>query len=206
MYTPWPAGPRRAQVERVTKETNISVALTLPDDAPPSHQIKTPVPFLSHMLEAFARHGAMGLEVTATGDVEIDDHHTVEDAGLVLGAAFDQALGDRKGIHRFGHFSLAMDETLVDCALDLGGRPYLVMDLPVIAGRRVGRFDCDLVLEFFQAFVVQARMNLHLHLRAGGNVHHIVEAAFKGVARSLRMACAYDPAMAGSVPSTKGQL
>ena len=206
VYSPWPTGPRRAQVERVTKETSIRAALTLPDDAPPQHQISTPVPFLSHMLEAFARHGAMGLELTAIGDVEIDDHHTVEDTGLVLGAALDKALGDRRGIHRFGHFSLAMDETLVDCALDLGGRPYLVFDLPVIAGRRVGRFDCDLVLEFFQALVVQARMNLHLHLRAGGNAHHVVEAAFKGVARSLRMACAHDPAMAGAVPSTKGQL
>jgi imidazoleglycerol-phosphate dehydratase len=205
-YSPWPHGPRRAELERVTSETNIRVGLTLPDDDTPNHRVATPVPFLSHMLVAFARHGAMQLEVAATGDVEIDDHHTVEDLGLVLGSALDQALGDRVGIHRFGHFSLVMDETLVDCALDLGGRPYLVCDLPVIAGRRVGSFDCDLVPEFFQALVVKARMNLHIHLRAGGNVHHVIEAAFKGVARSLRAACAYDPAMAGVVPSTKGQL
>jgi imidazoleglycerol-phosphate dehydratase len=148
----------------------------------------------------------MALDVVAKGDVEIDDHHTVEDVGLVLGQALDEALGDRTGIHRYGHFSLAMDETLVDVALDLGGRPYLVFDLPAISGRWIGRFDCDLVKEFFQAVVVQARMNLHIHLRAGGNAHHVVEAAFKGFARALRMACARDAAMAGSVPSTKGTL
>lgn len=204
------AGPRQAELLRETRETKIRVALTLPGDAtgdalaPP--QISTPVPFLSHMLEALGRHGAMALEVEAQGDVEIDDHHTVEDTGLVLGAALDQALGDRTGIFRYGHFSLAMDETLVDVALDLGGRPYLVYELPVISGKWIGRFDCDLVREFFQAFVVQARMNLHIHLRAGGNAHHVVEAAFKGLARALRMACALDPALAGAVPSTKGVL
>lgn len=198
------ATPRRARVERNTKETRIVVELALPDDAPAPPDIHTPVPFLSHMLEALAKHSAMALHVRAEGDIEIDAHHTVEDVGLVLGAAIDQALGDRAGIHRFGHFSLAMDETLVDCALDLGGRPYLVFDLPVIAGRWVGTFDCDLVKEFYQAFVVQARMNLHVHLRAGGNVHHVIEASFKALARALRMACARDPAM--GVPSTKGVL
>jgi imidazoleglycerol-phosphate dehydratase len=199
--------PRVARVDRRTRETEIQVALTLPwAGPPPASAIQTPVPFLSHMLEALARHGALGLEVSARGDVEIDDHHTVEDVGLVLGAAIDQALGDRRGIHRFGHFSLAMDDTLVDCALDLGGRPYLVFELPAIAGKRVGAFDCDLVREFFQALVVQARMNLHLHLRAGGNAHHVIEAAFKGFARALRMATAADPALAGAIPSTKGGL
>jgi imidazoleglycerol-phosphate dehydratase len=198
---------REALVERSTRETQISVHLTLPGEhAPRPPQISTPVPFLSHMLEALARHGALGLTVQARGDTEIDDHHTVEDTGLVLGAALDQALGQRAGITRFGHFSLCMDETLVDCALDLGGRPYLVFELPAIAGRRVGGFDCDLVREFFQALAVQARMNLHLHLRAGGNVHHVVEAAFKGFARALRMAVAHDPLTAGAVPSTKGNL
>ncbi len=198
---------REAIVERRTRETQVSVRLTLPGAEPPRPpQIDTPVPFLSHMLEALARHGALGLTVQARGDTEIDDHHTVEDVGLVLGAALDQALGQRAGIARFGHFSLCMDETLVDCALDLGGRPYLVFELPVIAGRRVGGFDCDLVREFFQALVVQARMNLHLHLRAGGNCHHVVEAAFKGFARALRMAVAHDPLSAGVVPSTKGNL
>jgi imidazoleglycerol-phosphate dehydratase len=196
--------PRQGTVRRETKETRIEVELTLPDDAPAPAKIATPVPFLSHMLEALAKHGAMALRVQAEGDTDIDDHHTVEDTGLVLGAALDQALGDRAGIRRFGHFSLAMDETLVDCALDLGGRPYLVFDLPVIAGRWVGNFDCDLVKEFYQALVVQARMNLHLHLRAGGNVHHVIEASFKAFARSLRMACARDPA--AGIPSTKGTL
>jgi len=198
---------REALVERTTRETQISVRLTLPGDRPPEPaDIETPVPFLSHMLDALARHGALGLHVVARGDTEIDDHHTVEDIGLVLGSALDRALGSRAGIARFGHFSLCMDETLVDCALDLGGRPYLVFDLPVIAGRRVGDFDCDLVREFFQALVVQARMNLHLHLRAGGNVHHVVEAAFKGFARALRMAVAHDATVGGAVPSTKGNL
>ena len=197
---------RRATVERRTRETEIRVALTVPGDAPAPPKISTPVPFLSHMLEALGRHGAMALEVEARGDVEIDDHHTVEDTGLVLGQALDQALGDRAGIVRYGHFSLAMDETLVDVAIDLGGRPYLVYELPAIAGKWIGRFDCDLVREFYQALVVQARMNLHVHLRAGGNAHHVVEASFKGLARALRMACARDPASAGSVPSTKGVI
>jgi imidazoleglycerol-phosphate dehydratase len=195
---------RRARVSRTTKETDITVELVLPDDAPAAPAIETPVPFLSHMLEALGKHSAMALAVQASGDVHIDAHHTVEDVGLVLGSALDEALGDRVGIHRFGHFSLAMDETLVECALDLGGRPYLVFDLPVIEGRYLGAFDCDLVKEFFQALVVQARMNLHLHLRAGGNVHHVVEAAFKAFARALRMACKADPAM--GMPSTKGTI
>lgn len=199
---------REALVERSTRETQISVRLTLPEpgQVARAHEIDTPVPFLSHMLEALARHGALGLTVQARGDTAIDDHHTVEDVGLVLGSALDRALGQRAGIARFGHFSLCMDETLVDCALDLGGRPYLVFDLPVIAGRRVGSFDCDLVREFFQALVVQARINLHLHLRAGGNPHHVIEAAFKGFARALRMAVAHDAWMGGAVPSTKGNL
>lgn len=204
--TPTKTAARRAEVERDTRETQIRVALALPGDAPAAPRIDTPVPFLSHMLEALGRHGAMDLEVVAKGDTEIDDHHTVEDVGLVLGAALDQALGDRKGIFRYGHFSLAMDETLVDVALDLGGRPYLVYDLPAIDGKWIGRFDCDLVREFYQALAVQARMNLHIHLRAGGNAHHVVEASFKGLARALRMACAVDPAMAGTVPSTKGAI
>ena len=195
---------RTARVERATHETQITVALTLPGDAPARHQIDTPVPFLSHMLEALARHGAMQLEVSARGDVHIDDHHTVEDVGLVLGSALDRALGPRTGISRHGHFSLCMDETLVDVALDLGGRPYLVFDLPGVAGKRLGSFDCDLVREFFQALAVQARMNLHIHQRAGGNAHHLVEASFKGLARALRQACAPDPLV--GVPSTKGQL
>ncbi|MCA9708293.1 MAG: imidazoleglycerol-phosphate dehydratase HisB [Myxococcales bacterium] len=200
------SAPRRARVERRTKETEITVELCLPGDAPEPAQISTPVPFLSHMLEALAKHGAMALRVQAQGDVEIDDHHTVEDVGLTLGMALDQALGERRGISRYGCFSLCMDETLVDCALDLGGRPYLVFDLPAIAGRWVGRFDCDLVAEFFGALVVQARMNLHLHLRAGGNAHHVIEAAFKGFGRALRMACALDPALSGALPSTKGVI
>ncbi|HEY8375595.1 MAG TPA: imidazoleglycerol-phosphate dehydratase HisB [Nannocystis sp.] len=195
---------RSARVERATRETQITVELTLPGDAPARHQIDTPVPFLSHMLEALARHGAMQLSVLARGDTHIDDHHTVEDIGLVLGSALDRALGARVGIARFGHFSLCMDEVLVDVALDLGGRPYLVYDLPGVAGKRIGTFDCDLVKEFYQALAVQARMNLHIHQRAGGNAHHLVEASFKGLARALRMACALDHHV--GVPSTKGVI
>lgn len=206
MNAPLPATPRRARVQRHTKETRITVALALPGDAPAPAKIHTPVPFLSHMLEALAKHSAMALEVHAEGDVEIDGHHTVEDTGLVLGQAIDEALGSRAAIARYGCFSLAMDETLVDCALDLGGRPYLVYDLPAISGRWIGTFDCDLVKEFFQALVVKARMNLHLHLRTGGNAHHVVEAAFKAFARALRPACAIDPAAGGAVPSTKGSI
>jgi imidazoleglycerol-phosphate dehydratase len=193
-------------VHRETKETQILVELTLPPEATPGLDVRTPVPFLSHMLEAFGKHGALALHVEAAGDIEIDGHHTVEDTGLVLGAAIDQALGARAGIQRYGCFSLAMDETLVDCAIDLGGRPYLVFDLPAISGRWIGTFDCDLVKEFFGALAVQARMNLHLHLRTGGNAHHVVEAAFKAFARAFRQACTPDPALAGAVPSTKGTI
>lgn len=196
---------RSARVERVTRETQITVELTAPGEAPAHYQIDTPVPFLSHMLEALARHGAMQLAVHARGDTHIDDHHTVEDIGLVLGSAIDRALGPRAGISRYGCFSLCMDEVLVDVAIDLGGRPYLVYDLPGVAGRRLGNFDCDLVREFFQALAVQARMNIHVHQRAGGNAHHLVEAAFKAFARALRQACALDPLVAG-VPSTKGSI
>jgi imidazoleglycerol-phosphate dehydratase len=199
------SSPRTARVERTTQETRVAVTLALPAGRPQGARIATGVPFLDHMLEALAKHGALGLEVEASGDTHIDDHHTVEDVGLVLGAALDQALGDRHGIVRFGYFSLCMDETLVDCALDLGGRPYLVMDLPAIDGKRVGNFDCDLVREFFQAVAVQARMNLHLHQRAGGNAHHVVEASFKAFARALRAASGLDPAAQGA-PSTKGVL
>lgn len=197
---------RSARVARETKETQIVVELTLPGDAPRPPQIETPVPFLTHMLEALGKHGAMALSVTAAGDVEIDGHHTVEDVGLVLGSALDEALGDRVGIYRYGHFSLCMDETLVDVAIDLGGRPYLVYELPAIEGKWIGTFDCDLVREFFQALCVQGRMNLHIRQRSGGNAHHVVEATFKALAKALRMACARDAASAGSVPSTKGTL
>ncbi len=197
---------RGARVARDTKETQIVVELVLPGDAPRPPKIETPVPFLTHMLEALGKHGAMGLTVTAAGDVEIDGHHTVEDVGLVLGSAIDEALGDRSGIYRYGHFSLCMDETLVDVSIDLGGRPYLVFELPAIEGKWIGTFDCDLVREFFQALSVQGRMNLHIRQRSGGNAHHVVEATFKAVAKALRMACARDAASAGSVPSTKGTL
>lgn len=170
------AGPpstiRRATVERVTRETRIALSLTVPGDAPAPAKVKTGVPFFSHMLEALAKHSAMALELDAEGDLEVDAHHTVEDTGLVLGAALAQGL---------------------------------VFDIPVIAGRWVGTFDCDLVKEFFGAVVVAGRMNLHLHLRSGGNCHHVVEATFKAFARALRMACGPDGAIT-DVPSTKGAL
>ncbi len=197
--------PRTARVQRNTKETEITVELVVPSDGTGRAHLDVPVPFLAHMLDAMTRHGAMDLSIFARGDTEVDDHHTVEDLGLVIGQALDEALGDRAGITRFGHFSLVMDETLVDCAVDLGGRPYLRYDLPALAGKRIGHFDADLLHEFFRALVVKARMNLHLSLRAGGNAHHVAEAACKAAARALKMACAPDPFLAG-VPSTKGVL
>ncbi len=201
-----PHAVRAGRAQRSTKETEIRVELVLPDDAPSPPRIDTQLPFFSHMLEALGRHSAMDLMVHARGDVEIDGHHTVEDTGIVLGKALDNALGERHGIVRYGHSLLPMDEVLVDVAIDLGGRPYLVWNVPSISGKMVGAFDCDLVKEFMQALVVSARMNLHVHERCGGNAHHVVEACFKGLARALRMASRRDAAFAGVAPSTKGSL
>jgi len=168
--------------------------------------IKTPVPFLTHMLEAFARHGVFGLQVTADGDVEVDPHHTVEDVGLCLGAAFKDALGDRGGIRRYGSATLPMDDTLVTAAIDFCGRPAFVWKVSGLDGRMVGTFDCSLAHEFWAAFAARAECNLHVLLHHGHNPHHIIESIFKACARACDAAVVIDPRLQGAVPSTKGTL
>ena len=193
---------RIGTITRKTRETQISVTLKL--DGSGVSSVETPVPFLDHMLELFARHGFFDLEVRAKGDVEVDYHHTMEDLGMVLGEALNAALGDRRGIRRYGNFLLPMDETLVLIALDLSGRPYLVYDL-VPPVEKVGMLDTALFHEFFQAFCVKGGINLHVKLMTGGEIHHIFEAVFKGLARALEQAVSHDPKEKG-IPSTKGIL
>ncbi len=195
---------RKSHIERNTHETEIELDLCV--DGAGERSVHTPLPFFNHMLESFARHGLFDLAIRATGDVDVDSHHTVEDVGLVLGAAFQDALGDRAGIVRFGSFTLPMDETLVTCAVDFGGRPAFVWNVAGLDGRWVGGFDCELGKEFFAAFSNRAACNLHVLLHYGGNAHHILEAIFKAFARACDAATSIDPRLAGSVPSTKGSL
>lgn len=195
---------RRAVIERQTRETQIRVELAL--DGTGRRQVATPLPFFDHMLDAFARHGLFDLSVSARGDIEIDAHHTVEDIGLALGAAFKDALGDRAGIVRYGSATIPMDETLVTCAIDFGGRPAFVWNVEGLSGRWVGGFDCDLAKEFFAALSARAECNLHIVLHHGANAHHIVEAMFKACARACDAASRIDDRLAGQVPSTKGTL
>lgn len=193
---------RTAEILRTTRETDIRLELDL--DAPRPSQLSTGVGFLDHMLELFAKHARCGLTVTCRGDLHVDAHHTTEDVGICLGQAIDRALGDKRGIRRYGHCVLPMDETLVTCAVDLGGRPYWVWNAPMPTAR-VGDFDSELVADFWQAVSVHGRMNLHVLLHYGRNTHHVCEAIFKGAARALRMACEIDP-RGDDVPSTKGTL
>jgi imidazoleglycerol-phosphate dehydratase len=195
---------RRTRLERNTKETQISIDLAL--DGSGQRTIDTPVPFLSHMLDAFARHGVFDLEVAAKGDIEIDAHHTVEDIGLVLGSAFEQALGDRAGIVRYGSATLPMDEVLVTVAVDFCGRPAFVWKVAGLEGKWIGEFDCELTKEFFAAFATRAQCNLHVLLHYGGNAHHTIECIFKAFARACDAATKIDPRLGGAVPSTKGTL
>ena len=194
---------RRSQVVRNTSETQIELALAL--DGTGQRRIETPIPFLNHMLDSFARHGLYDLEVKARGDVEIDAHHTVEDIGICLGQAFRDALGDKAGISRFGEATIPMDETLVSAAVDFGGRAALVYRADTLKGRWIGTFDAELAREFFGGFVGSALCNLHLDVRYGENAHHIVEALFKSFARATSAATRKDPRVVG-VPSTKGTL
>ena len=194
--------PRLATVKRETKETSIEVTIDL--DGTGSSKVTTPLPFLTHMVEQIARHGLFDLEVVATGDVEIDGHHTTEDLGIVLGQAVARALGDRAGIARYGHATLPMDEALMTCALDLSGRPYFVWKVP-LPKAKLGTFDVELTPVFFEAFARTAGANLHFRMLEGENLHHIVEICFKSFARSLCMATRRDPRASG-VPSTKGSL
>ena len=196
-------GGRQARVERKTKETEIGIQLGL--DGTGASKVKTPIPFFSHMLEAWSKHGLMDLAVEAQGDVEVDQHHTVEDVGIVLGQALKQALGDKKGIVRFGTGTIPMDEALVSAAVDLSGRPFLVFSVPVTRAR-VSNFDLDLLQEFFRAFAFNAEITLHVTMHYGHNLHHITEAVFKAVGRALAQATRLDPRIAGILPSTKGTL
>jgi imidazoleglycerol-phosphate dehydratase len=196
-------GGRQARVERKTKETEIAIQLGL--DGTGASKVKTPIPFFSHMLEAWSKHGLMDLAVEAQGDIEVDQHHTVEDVGIVLGQALKQALGDKKGIVRFGTGTIPMDETLVSAAVDLSGRPFLVFNVPVTRGR-VSNFDLDLLQEFFRAFAFNADITLHVTMHYGHNLHHITEAVFKAVGRALAQATRHDPRITGILPSTKGTL
>jgi imidazoleglycerol-phosphate dehydratase len=196
------AQSRHAELERTTKETSVRVALAL--DGSGRGTIATGVPFLDHMLDLFAKHGMFDLTVQATGDLEIDQHHTVEDVGLTLGQAFRAALGDKKGIRRFGQSTVPLDEALVSVVVDLSGRPYLVYELE--PGReRVGEFDTSLVHDFLLAFVNELKLNLHVDCIRGRNPHHMIEAAFKGLGRALDVATQLDPRITG-VLSTKGVL
>jgi imidazoleglycerol-phosphate dehydratase len=193
---------RSADVNRKTRETSVAVALRL--DGSGRGEINTGVPFLDHMLDSFARHGFFDLRVEATGDLHIDDHHTVEDVGIVLGRAFRQALGDRSGIRRFGNATVPLDEALCTAVVDISGRAYLAYNIE-IKEERVGNFQTILVHDFMKAMADETGMNLHLNLLAGRNPHHIVEATFKALARAMDQATAIEPRLSG-VLSTKGTL
>lgn len=192
---------RTASKERITKETQIRLELDLDGDG--RLQGETGIGFFDHMLDLLVKHAGFGLKLDVKGDLEIDGHHTVEDFGIVLGTALKEALGDKKGIERYGHMLLPMDEVLVMLALDLGGRPYLVYDVE-LPFETIGNFETELVEEFLRAFTTAAGMNLHVRLLDGRNTHHIIEGVFKALARALKMAVKVDEK--GGIPSTKGIL
>ena len=194
---------RAARVSRRTAETDVSVSLAL--DGSGQATSATGVGFLDHMLELLARHALFDLDLSVTGDLHVDQHHTTEDAGIALGQAFAQALGDKKGIARYASVHLPMDETLTRVALDISGRPFLVFRT-AFPTEKVGGFDTELVREFFQAFAMNGGVTLHVETFYGDNSHHIAESCFKGLARALRAAVAVDPREGGRVPSTKGSL
>ena len=193
---------RQGRVERKTKETEVAVTLNV--DGTGASKVRTPIPFFSHMLEAWAKHGLMDLAVEASGDVEVDIHHTVEDVGIVLGQTLREALGDRKGIVRYGTAFVPMDEALIAASVDISGRPFLVFNVPV-ARTRVSNFDLDMLQEFFRALAFNAEITLHVTMHYGENLHHIAEATFKAVGRALAEATRLNPRI-GDVLSTKGSL
>ena len=194
---------RNAKVSRNTLETQISVELNL--DGGGQAKFDTGLPFLEHMLDQVARHGLVDLNIIAKGDLHIDAHHTVEDIGITLGQAFNQAVGDKKGLRRYGHAYVPLDEALSRVVVDLSGRPGLVFNVPFTRAT-VGEFDVDLVREFFQGLVNHANITLHIDALRGDNSHHQAETVFKAFARALRMAVEADPRAAGTIPSTKGAL
>ena len=193
---------RIAQIDRQTGETDVHVSLGLDGDG--SGERETGVGFLDHMLDLLARHGRLDLTVTATGDLQTGAHHTVEDVGICIGQALDQALGDRAGIARYGQATVPMDESRASCAIDISGRGLLAFEASLPPGA-IGNFDHELTEEFFRALATNAKLTLHLTVQAGSNAHHVIEACFKALARALRMAVALDPTELG-VPSTKGTL
>jgi imidazoleglycerol-phosphate dehydratase len=197
-----PEIPRQARIERSTKETQIVLQLNL--DGTGLSKVETGIPFFTHMLEAWSRHGLMDLSVDAKGDLEVDLHHTVEDVGICLGKAVKEALGDKRGIVRYGASFLPMDEALLHAAVDISGRPYLVFNVP-LERTRISNFDLDLLKDFFRAFAFNAEITLHVTMHYGENLHHIAEAVFKAVGRALAEATRLDPRVA-DVPSTKGRL
>jgi imidazoleglycerol-phosphate dehydratase len=194
---------RRATVDRVTTETSIALRLTL--DGQGRYEVHTGIRFLDHMLELFARHGGFDLKLRVDGDLDVDQHHTVEDIGIALGEAVSSALGSRRGINRAGYFVMPMDEALAVAAIDLSGRIHAVVDLKLKV-RRVGDLQAELVQDFFEGFAQGARANVHVKVLYGRSSHHHVEAVFKAFARGLRVACARDRRMARMLPSTKGLL
>ena len=194
---------RIGKVDRKTRETDISVTVAL--DGAGKRQVSTGVGFFDHMLEQLARHSLIDMTIRAKGDLHIDDHHTVEDVGIALGQAIDRALGDRAGIRRYAAIDLVMDEAMTRAAVDVSGRPFLVFKA-AFPTPKIGSFDTELVLVFFQALAQNSRVTLHLENLAGSNSHHIAETCFKAVARALRAAIELDPREAGAVPSTKGTL
>ena len=194
---------RSATITRTTSETDITLMLSL--DGTGRSELSTGVGFLDHMLTALARHALFDLDVQATGDLHIDDHHTVEDVGIVLGQAFAQAIGDKRGIRRYGHAVVAMDEALVEAAVDISGRPLLAWSV-AFQVPTIGTMDTELFEEFFRAFAHNALITLHVTAKSGRNAHHIAEGCFKALARALRMAAEMDPRAEGVIPSTKGAL
>jgi len=194
---------RTARIKRDTLETQISVTLDL--DGSGKANFNTGVPFLEHMMDQIARHGLVDITVQAEGDLHIDAHHTVEDIGIALGQAFNEALGDKKGIRRYGHAYVPLDEALSRVVIDFSGRPGLEYSVSFARGR-IGDFDVDLFHEFFQGFVNHAKATLHIDCLRGDNAHHVAETIFKAFGRALRMAAEADPRMAGMMPSTKGSL
>ncbi|CAH0296412.1 imidazoleglycerol-phosphate dehydratase HisB [Roseomonas sp. CECT 9278] len=199
----FPPAPRRAEITRETAETTIRVGLDL--DGTGAAQVATGIGFLDHMLTALARHSLVDMTIAATGDLHIDFHHTAEDVGIVIGQALRKALGDKRGIRRYGAALLPMDEALAECAIDISGRPYLAWSVP-FARDKVGEMDTELFEEFFRALAFNAGITLHMTLKAGTNAHHVAEACFKAAARALRAAVEPDPRAAGAIPSTKGIL
>jgi imidazoleglycerol-phosphate dehydratase len=194
---------RRGVIDRRTTETQIQLAIGL--EGRGRYEVRTGIRFLDHMLELFARHGAFDLTIACAGDLDVDQHHTVEDLGIALGEAIAQALGDRRGINRAGYFIMPMDETLAVAAIDLGGRPHVAVDLKLKV-KQVGDLQAELVHDFFEGFSIGARANVHVKVLYGRSSHHHVEAVFKAFARALRVACSKDKQLKTMLPSTKGLL